>query len=536
MIVDDEPLVRLGLEAMIEWEQLGYELIPHASNGQEAIEKIINNKPDVVITDIKMPVMDGIEMIEQCQKLGFDIKFIILSSYDDFHLVKKVMKLGAIDYLIKLNLNENELTQLMLKVKKELSIQKEASSKDKSLKEYLISNKKTLKQDFVRKLMFGNMDLSNTEKISKSIKELNIDEEMTYILCYIKLSNYETNQEEKMSEMTSFYVVNLCNDILLDFRQGHVYLRTERELVVFIEYSKEDVINEKREKSGIIRLCERFLQMIKQYFNKTAVIGISSMHYNIKDANKAFNESVKATKLIITDEQMPIYFYTDKVKHYEKKDSKIDILDLKDKLIIAIDTGDEALLTQIFKEIYNRFKYCVSRQNAYEICYKLVYIITVLEPNGEMIMKQIFDKDYTIFENIQAFTTINEVVVWISQVEKGIKEFINKKYLDVADIKVKKAKQYILQNVYNKITLSQVAEELEISSGYLSTIFKKSEGKSFSDYVAEVKINKAKQLLKEYNYKIYEVSSKLGYEDPYYFSKLFKKISSMTPTEYICKG
>ncbi|WP_069998969.1 response regulator [Cellulosilyticum sp. I15G10I2] len=536
MIVDDEPLVRLGLESMIKWEELGYTLVPCATNGQEGLDHIIHYRPDIVITDIKMPIMDGIQMIEKCKARGINIKFIVLSSYDEFNLVKQVMKLGAMDYLIKLNLNEKELSELLIKLREELSENAKEKSKDEELKQYLISNKKTLKQDFIRKLMLGMIDLKDKKSIRKDIKGLGMNENLTYALNCIRLVKPETKQEAQMNDMTSFYLVNMCQDTLSNFGKGYVFLRTEKELIVFVELNKAYLTDEVLYKEFIGSLGEKLLQMIKQYFNKMAVIGVSRVYDNLLGLNDAFKESMEAVKLIITDEKLPIYFYSDQAKQDAKNCNKVDILDLKESLIAAMDTGDEKLLNELFETIYDRFNHCVSRQNAYEICYKLVYIVTVLGPNGEMIIKETFDKDYTEFENIQAFTTIGEVVLWIKKLQSGISQFINQKYLDVANIKVKKAKQYINQNIYVKMTLPEVAEKLEISSGYLSTIFKKVEGKSFSDYVAEVKISEAKKLLKEDNYKIYEVSAKLGYDDPYYFSKLFKKVASMTPTEFMCKG
>ncbi|MDF2595489.1 MAG: response regulator [Clostridia bacterium] len=534
MIVDDEPLVRVGLESLLNWAEIGYTLVPCATNGEEGLAHIIKYKPDVVITDIKMPVMDGVEMIEKCKEKGLAVKFIVLSSYDDFQLVKQVMKMGAVDYLIKLHLNENELRELLLKLKRELGESEKENTKTEKLKVYLENNKNTLKQEFIRKMMFGIIDLENREMLLKTAEELGIEEEMHYGLCCLKLIEGEHEIHTKISEMTSFYLVNMCQDVLADFGDSHVFVRSEREFIIFLSFAKEDK-KEDEYSALMIKVCERMHYMIKQYFSKMVVIGISNQHHHITQLNEALKETTKAIQLIATNKKLPIYFYSDKEKYQAKSQGKVDILDLKDSLITAMDTGDEALLNHLFEEIGKRFENCVSRQNAYEICYKLVYIVSVLGPNGKLMIQEIFDKDYTEFENIQAFTTIDEVAEWIEALHKGLNKFISHKYLDIANFKVNKVKQYIGQNVYTKITLPEVAEKMEISAGYLSTIFKKVEGKSFSDYVAEVKMNEAKKLLKEHQYKVYEVSSKLGYDDPYYFSKLFKKVTAMTPTEFMCK-
>lgn len=108
-IIDDEPLVRLGLQSMLRWEDLGYEIVGEAANGRQGLDLIIEHNPDIVITDVKMPVLDGLEMMRLASQAGRHPKYIVLSGYDEFHLVKQAMKLGAEEYLIKLDLESEAL-------------------------------------------------------------------------------------------------------------------------------------------------------------------------------------------------------------------------------------------------------------------------------------------------------------------------------------------------------------------------------------------------------------------------------------------
>ena len=114
VIVDDEALVRLGLQSMLRWEELGYEIVGEATNGQQGLDLIMQSDPDIVITDIKMPVMDGLEMMRLAAEAGRNPRFIVLSGYDEFQLVKRAMKLGAEEYLIKLDLEPNTLAEALL--------------------------------------------------------------------------------------------------------------------------------------------------------------------------------------------------------------------------------------------------------------------------------------------------------------------------------------------------------------------------------------------------------------------------------------
>lgn len=147
VIIDDELLARVGVKSVLEWESAGYQILGEASNGAEGLKLILDKKPDIVITDIKMPVMDGLEMIKKSKEDKLNPKFIVLSSYDEFHLVKEAMKLGAVDYLIKLELDEQSLRETLEPVKQQILMEKERS-RNESLIKHNINTENSLRKEF----------------------------------------------------------------------------------------------------------------------------------------------------------------------------------------------------------------------------------------------------------------------------------------------------------------------------------------------------------------------------------------------------
>ena len=175
-------------------------------------------------------------------------------------------------------------------------------------------------------------------------------------------------------------------------------------------------------------------------------------------------------------------------------------------------------------------------EQAYELCYELLQSIYKLDTNSRKFFIHCYDYEFvTLDDFMQRYPSKIDLYKWITQLEEGVKKYSQDYIPEIYHYKIKKAKQYIFDNKYKRITLNEVAEFLDITPAYLSRIFKKVTRQSFSDYISEVKIQEAKILLLQNNNKIYEVSNHLGYEDPYYFSKVFKKFTHMTPSEYIAK-
>ncbi|NLJ75605.1 MAG: response regulator, partial [Firmicutes bacterium] len=150
LIVDDEAIVRIGLKSMIDWEEHGFELIGEANDGRRALELYKEHKPDIVITDLKMPVLDGLGLIQQIKELPFPCRIIVLSSYDDFALVRQAMKLGAADYLLKLEMEPAELLKILAGFRHEILQEKETQFRQAQIEQEVKTNLSTLRRAFLK--------------------------------------------------------------------------------------------------------------------------------------------------------------------------------------------------------------------------------------------------------------------------------------------------------------------------------------------------------------------------------------------------
>lgn len=487
MIIDDEPLIRRGLESMIPWEKLTCRLIDQAQNGEEGLQKILRQKPDIVFTDVKMPKMDGLSMISEVLKEPDPPLFIILSGYNDFDLVRTAMRLGAIDYLMKLNLNEQELTRVIT----------EAQSR----------------------VVDKRRDAQAESPVPHNFTENPLKSGASYRLLCLRLQELPTKPYPS-GDWAQNFLVSICKEHTPPNAQLHVYQMTDGAITLYME-SPEDIPD-----SVLTQTCNCMISDIKRYLNQDITIGISPQHSNILHLGRAREEAMKSLAFSIGSIHTAVHFYTDllsadslsyQIAHL-KPDT--DFFDAVENLLLQI----QAFITQQPPLLVCQ-----------DICLQLITKIYETDSKSRDFFVHWCQREYNSLQDFTDASDIEMIVTWLLHLGYGVNQYSQQHMNEIYRYKVKRAKEYIREHRFEKISLNDVAAQLEITPSYLSKIFKKVAQQSFSDYVAEVKMEEAKKLLLEDNNRIYEVSSKLGYDDPYYFSKVFKRVTQLTPSEYIAK-
>lgn len=506
LIVDDEPLIRRGIESMISWSEMGCRLVGQAQNGEEGLRKIEEEAPDIVFTDIKMPKMDGISMMKEAIKEDCPPVFVVLSSYDDFELVRAAMKLGAIDYLIKLNIEENELRAVLQEAMKRLKEKEHCQPHEEE--------KPVFKQNFIKEMLKFHPDKEMCEKILPPFFAL--QQGHFYQVLYIEAA---TNVFAE-NDLAQNFLLNICKEQIPANIETYGCIVSDKSAAFYLESEENPRIS----RENFVVKCKAMICGIKLYLNQSCSIGISSEHRNMMHLSEALNEAMQSVCYSVDNSDCPVYYYGDFLSveylnnYIERLSQESDFFD---------EVSNFLLLLKKF----------LAKKGAWEetctLAYSLIEKIYSLDSNS----KNYLDKEYTCLEDIKkSAPNISALEEWLEHLEECLSQHSWLCDGQIFRYKVKKAQNYIYNNRFSKISLNEVAEKLEITPSYLSRIFKKVIQKSFSDYVAEVKINEAKKLLLENNNRIYEVSEMLGYDDPYYFSKVFKKITQMTPSEYIGKN
>jgi len=530
VIIDDEALVRIGLKSMINWSDNDCEIIGEAANGQSGYELILDTSPHIVITDIKMPLMDGLEMIQKLKESGNKSKFIVLSSYNEFELLRKAMKYGIEDYLIKLELEPELLIDILTHLKEKISLDYKKQDEEYKTEKYLMENKFAMREEFFKKV------------ISKVTKDKNeIEEELDYlkitlnkncILCaVIQVSNAGKfdNFEEADINLLEFSILNVVDEIVNDFFEAYCFKWKINEYNII--FSADDNSEKKDIKDKIKSMSERIITMLKQYFNIDSIMGISNINKGLTGIGNAHVESRQALKESFFKGKEKVLFFDDIVlkENIEKIAYQYEL----DSLLKYIELSDIEAIEIVFQEIINDLNdKGISKNSAYDLCAKITYLINIAVGKDKKNLEIIFGDDTSIFEKISKLESIQAIEDWLRKIEKGIYNYLLNQNKGQNKKLIYKTKKIINDNRGKVVSLQDVASKLNISSGYLSTIFKQYTGVSFIDYVTEVKMEEAKRLLKEGKYKIYEIAQMTGYENAYYFSKVFKKVTGITPREF----
>ena len=343
--------------------------------------------------------------------------------------------------------------------------------------------------------------------------------------CFYRILCFSLKDSEAVpagsGDLPQNYLDNICMEQFPERADLCAHHLNPNTTILYVEYRDgmdQDILKKK---------CQSILNSVRRYLNRQLTIGISAPHRNIMHLAAAREEAMESLSFQVSGIDTSIHFYTD----FLNADSLKHQLELLNTESTFFEEA-ENLMLQIQKFLSQSI---AKPEDARQICFLLISRLYGFDSKIRDFFIQWFGREYTSLSQFDQMIN-QELASWLLHLTQGIDHYSHQYMTEIYRYKVKKAREYIFENRFQKLSLNEVASVLEITPSYLSRIFKKVTHQSFSDYVAEVKIEEAKSLLLKDNNRIYEVSSMLGYDDPYYFSKVFKKITQMTPSEFIARN
>lgn len=521
MIVDDEPLILAGIASLLNWEEYQCRIVGKASNGQQALSLLDTLRPDIVITDIKMPAMDGITFMKTAMKNGCTASFILLTNLEEFSLAREALHLGAIDYLVKLELSEDSLIQAL-----ECAIERcNMNYHMTHLAEEPLTVEERI-QNYFRRVLIYDTDVEAEDELSGLIRE-------RYPRPALMLINFNYGFEGFSSAFTRAdqkkvmgFAEDIINGMVKGFFENSCVLRREQSGFVLV-LSTVGIDDFKKEASV---MSVKFRQVMKDYFEVPVSIAVSLSGRGVDEIQDLLYQAMSAMNLTFYDNSSGAVFYSAMCEDNLSHSSNFNINFLKKDVTEAIRQNDCEAFKTIMNQMIQLFSECrPSRQQAVNACNNLYYFITsLIEDWGE----QDFPYAVDIVGQLNRMANLSTVLTWLEGFRDQVVRVLEDHQQARRDKLVELALEYVKEHYQEKITLSQAAAALNVSQGHLSSTFKKQMGKNFSDYVTEMKIEKARELIESYQYMMYEISDMLGFDTQYYFSAVFKKITGYTPKEY----
>lgn len=538
MIVDDEPLILAGIASLLDWNEYGCEISGKAANGQKALKLMEEQKPDIVITDIKMPGMDGIGFMKAVKERGWDdVIFILLTNLEEFSLARQALSLGAVEYLVKMELTEEKLADSLrlamerreMKRKAEAAVTAVTVSREDAVREHI---ERLLADGRTSSVGSGADDRGrNGDGCSEEAQEEENDSYLRRPVLAIISFNY--GYEGFSSDFTredQKKVISFAENIIGQMVKGYFdhSCLVRRELNSLVLVMSTDGIEDYREQ--IRSLGEKIISVVKDYFEVSVSVAVSSRKESLGEFGSLLYEAMSATNHYFYHSLDPVVFYSEECETSARHTGSFHIGFLKKDLSQAVALNDSGRLEEILDQVASLLReHNPSRQQAVNACANLYFFLSSFFEDEE---EPDFPYEVNIMEKLGRLGTLGQIIQWINWFKEAVSRILERRRDTRVDKIAEMVREYVMEHYKERITLGQAAEALNISQGYLSTAFKKQSGESFTNYVSAIKIEKAKELIASHQYMMYEVSDLLGFDTPFYFSKVFKKVTGMSPKEY----
>jgi len=539
MLVDDEPLIRMAMKSLFNWKENGFEIVSEASNGETAILKIKDNIPDIIITDIKMPIKSGLELVEYVQSNYPQIKCVILSSYDDFDYVKEALLQGAVDYILKSDLNSEKFADAIDRIKNKYFSDKvfKTAERKNDVEDKKRSNISLLRIEMLKDIVHGR--LSKKGDIENICSNYNINlTNGRFRLCSIYIDSFnmsETLLEEKDYEMIKITIMDLLAEMFcfegFFFNEGP----SRYCMMMYMGGKNEDLFNEK-----LLEFLNSIKTNIGRYLNLSITIGLSNPANRIEDIPAMYEQSIEAIGNRFYDGYGHIYHY---IVHSSNADSESEFrkfmkIDNIQKIKEYLHKGEWTKIRTFFNDLFDKIaKVRYEEHHVKKIITNLLFLM-----QGEMIEKTLNSDDemisnedlYIRISKCGLLSEINEIVEnYITELEQYDELTNKKRYSSI----VFDAVEYIRKNYEDEnLSLISAAGEINTNPSYLSRLFHKETNMHFSEYLTHLRIKRAQKYLLEDNCSIKEIAEKVGYPNPKYFIQIFKKVTGTTPNSFRNRG
>lgn len=527
VICDDEKMVCELLQRFIDWDSLGMDIIGVVYDGISALNLIEARKPDIVITDIRMPDMDGIELVKAARNAKSDTRFIVISGHKQFDYAYNAIKYGVEDYLLK-PIKEKDLLKILNKISAKISMNIE----NNKLKNEYNDLQYTLRAQFMIKTLENSLEADLSENNIYRKYGLSVSKGF-YQLIAVRQDYSEINRKPdfKLKNIIQDNISNIIYDALMKHCTELELINQDKLTLCFLNYSflKKEIVQ--RSIKRLFPDIQAYIKNINNYIKATLII--CNPEEDLRKLHK-MSESIQLAlkSRIITGVDRIIEapnYLTDTLdfktmissENWQKFNQIIDILNIN---------GMAKWMESVYTIIMNASK---EHPNIFvDTAEYIINLFFILMERNEHIKPNSSDLQQKMLYKVSDISIAQQLWDSLKNDFLGYMEKYLNQRLETESKPIRLAKQYIQEHLNENITLESVASSIHYNSVYLCTLFKKVTGVNFIDYVTENRINKAKALLKDTQFNIGEVSLKVGYKDARYFSKKFKEMIGITPQMY----
>lgn len=533
LVVEDEDMIRHKIINNTNWLSYGFQQVFEAENGSEAVGILAKNRIDILITDIKMPVMDGIQLTKHVKEFYPEIKVIIISGHADFDFARKSITLKVCDYMLKPFQSKN-LLKLVLNVKSDLIRDKGEQENVEKMKKQLKENKNSLREKLIQNLL-TNCFVGNLENDLKYM-EMEHLKNTSFFVAVLNIEQLQTTKSEIEENEKYLFNISIYKRLayLLEKEWGLSLEHNRIEKGFILNYKIDQIVLIVFEDIGGIRhQLEEIILTEDQEKGFSLTIGIGDRYNQLLDLHLSYEEACSAAALSRIHGSGSLYFFhniSSDHTYYSKQLQKI----VDHKIYQDLKSGDFEEVKKDVAELLTELKNASIPYEAVATAINNIVFMSCKTINEQGYdVNEIFEEmGLPIYFNQDNNFTYKEIEERLYSFYSTISSFIESKRGNRIERLIVEMKAYMNENYAENISLTSLSREFNISPSYLSILFREITSEHFSDYLTNIRIQKGKELLKNTDLRIKEIAAQIGYRDAYYFSSVFKKVTGVNPTQY----
>jgi Response regulator containing CheY-like receiver domain and AraC-type DNA-binding domain len=532
IIVDDELLMRIGLKSMIHWEEHGFHISGEAANGKEALELAARQRTDLIVTDIKMPVMDGLELIRQASGRLEGCKFVILSCLEEFHYAQEAVRLGAIDYLIKSDLKPEQLVGVLRTVRDKLEGHTLGLAGNAVLGTEYKEGLGYLKETLFKELFSGYRSAEEVIDRSAALRIALLPQEMLVVKLRVsRFDDIRRKYVEQDEKLLRYSIVNIIEELVPKRWRSEIVVENSADYLLIMNVpsseARAEATGRLAPQEALDGLFGKIFTSMKEFLNIKLLAGVSGICSGFGGLRKAYKEADLALRNHFYGNGTSgsvLYYGTPEGSAERTRGAfpfgREDAAELRRQ----VERGDGVTyLDGLRSRMYGEG---VSELGCRKLYLRALSVIASCFP----FVPELEDEGHASYERIMKEETLESLHRSVLRFLAECRE--RNAWMDGPRSYAEQARAIMAEQYGGNISLQSVAGEINVNPSYLSRVFKNETGENFIGYLTRIRIEKAQQLLRNKQLKVYEVAHMTGYPNTAYFSKIFKKATGVTPEEY----
>ncbi len=518
LLVDDEEELRAGIRRKIDWESLGFTLAGEAANGEDALELAEQIMPDVVLTDIKMPFMDGLTLCRQLKQQLPAVRLIVFSGFDDFEYARQAIGMNVFEYLLK-PIMASELSQVLVRLRQDMDAQRAQRQDMEKLRRSYEENLPVLRGLFYTRLLNGQL---RPGQIQERAARYEIDlTGQSWAVARVHASNLGDDPDELiLLSLQTFFQENLADKGW----ESH-WLLYDDDLILLAGFPGPAAVYPLlRELERVRALAEKLLGMRLTVGMGLPVNDLTQLGASSRGAKSALDYRVLLGpgRTLYIGELEP---RRDQGLTFTEEDER--------RLVNAVKLGTPEKVRRFLDQLMQSSRGGVSLNQFQCFFLELVACLVRLAREGEVSLEEAFGPDFHGTIQLADFSSPEELGRWVEERCLRLQELLRRQRSYATSHTVDKAREFIAQNYANcDLSVEMLCDHLHLSPAYFSTLFKRETGMSFTAYVTKVRMEAAAVLLRDTEEKTYLIAGQTGYQDPNYFSYVFKRHFGTSPSRY----